>query len=278
VKDILLMTSAKEAIDEAKCKGKTNFYALVSGGKDSITACHVAMKFVNLKGIIMIDTTIAIPETHNHVRKIAEQFKLPLIILKPKTTYAEWVKKYGFPHPSQHRFAFIVLKWKPIYEWLKTQNNDVCLISGIRKKESKRRMRTQTENTTQDKSCKKMFFVAPLFNWKTEDVWDYLKKNNLEVSPCYRALHLSGDCLCGAYAQTGEAELIKTFYPEIAKQIAELEKVCKNKFNKWGNHSSMQGSLNQSKMEDYMCADCEIKNNPLAVNKKEDGLPDTLPK
>ena len=266
-----LMESSKKSIDEAQFKGKTKFYALVSGGKDSITACHVAMKFVKLEGIIMVDTTIAIKETHDHVKKIAQQFQLPLIILKPKTSYAQWVMKYGFPHPSQHRFAFINLKWKQIYEWLKTQDNDVALISGIRKKESKRRMKTQTGRTTQDKSCKKMFFVSPLFDWKTEEVWAYLNDNNLEVSPCYKALHLSGDCLCGAYAQTGEAELIKTFYPEVAKQIAELEKCCKNKFNKWGNHSSMQGSLNQQKMENFMCADCEIsKPNKEGLQEEED--------
>jgi phosphoadenosine phosphosulfate reductase len=253
-----LMSSSEDAIKEAQSKGKTKFYALVSGGKDSITACHVAMQFVKLEGIIMIDTTIAIKETHDHVKKIAEQFKLPLIILRPKTTYAQWVMKYGFPHPSQHRYAFIQLKWKPIYEWLKSQKNDVALISGTRKKESRRRMRTQKSRTTQDKSCKKMFFVAPLFDWKTEEVWSYLREYNLEVSPCYQALHLSGDCLCGAYAQSGETEMIKTFYPEVAKQIAKIEKSCKNKFNRWGNFSSMCGTLDQSKMEKFMCADCQV--------------------
>ena len=54
---------------------------------------------------------------------------------------------------------------------------------------------------------------------------------------------------------------------EFAKQIADLEKCCKNKFSKWGNHSSMQGSLNQSKMEDYMCADCQVNVPPIARSK-----------
>jgi len=71
----ILVDSAKKSMEEAQSKGKTKFYALVSGGKDSISACHVAMQFIKLEGIIMIDTTIGIPETHEHVKKIAEQFK-----------------------------------------------------------------------------------------------------------------------------------------------------------------------------------------------------------
>ena len=99
-----LMESSKKSIDEAQFKGKTKFYALVSGGKDSITACHVAMKFVKLEGIIMVDTTIAIKETHDHVKKIAQQFQLPLIILKQESN--------SFPTRKSSLSSAFLQNWK----------------------------------------------------------------------------------------------------------------------------------------------------------------------
>ena len=140
---------------------------------------------------------------------------------------------------------------------LKHKQEKIGIISGVRKFESKRRGRT-AKPILKDGS---MIFVAPIFYLKTEEVWSYIKENNLEVSPVYKTLHLSGDCMCGAFSEMGEAELISLFYPEIAKRIEELEiKYCKIKYCKWGNQSSMSGAIKQKRMDNFICADCQISN------------------
>jgi len=76
---------------------------------------------------------------------------------------------------------------------------------------------------------------------------------NLEICPVYQTLHISGDCLCGSFAEKGEAELVTTFHPEVAKQIQSLE----NKYRgTWGNGSSIRGALQQSKIADFVCSEC----------------------
>jgi len=254
------MTKEKSILDKAKAMGKTKFYALVSGGKDSISAAIITDRLVGLTGVIFVDTTIGLQETKDFVIRTCKEHSWKLKILKPKTTYEDMVLKYGFPKPSHHRMSFIYLKWQPIYYWIKDlpDREQIALISGVRKRESKRRGRT-TEEIKIDATCKYMVWVAPIMYWSTSRVWEFVRKENIEVSPSYKKIHLSGDCLCGAYSKTGEAEIINAFYPEMAAKIRALEKKCKKrKYCTWGNQSSMKGVKDQMPLENYMCADCEV--------------------
>ena len=96
-------------------------------------------------------------------------------------------------------------------------------------------------------------FFSPLFNWTTRQVWDYINDNDLEVCPVYKTMHMSGDCMCGSFSESGEAELLATFHPVLARRIKQLEEKYKGR---WGNQSSITGALNQSKISSFVCADC----------------------
>jgi len=253
------MIKAEAILQEAEQKfGIKKFYACVSGGKDSVTSADVVDKLGKLSGVIFIDTTIGIQETKDFVIDLCKKRDWELIILKPEMTYEEFVNKYGFPTARFHHVVMGRLKYIPLRKFIiEHKQEKIGIISGVRKFESKRRGRT-AKPILKDGS---MIFVAPIFYLKTEEVWSYIKENNLEVSPVYKTLHLSGDCMCGAFSEMGEAELISLFYPEIAKRIEELEiKYCKIKYCKWGNQSSMSGAIKQKRMDNFICADCQISN------------------
>ena len=291
-----------EILEEAEQKfGIKKFYACVSGGKDSITSADVVDKLGKLTGVIFIDTTIGIQETKDFVVDLCKKRGWDLIILKPKVSYDEFViNKFGFPTARFHNVVMGFLKYHPLRRFvIEHKEEKIGLISGVRKFESNRRGRTM-KPIIKDGS---MIFVAPIFHLKTEEVWGYIKENNLEVSPVYRKLHLSGDCMCGAFSDIGEAELISMFYPEIAQRIRKLENLIKDKvrcilcgdvkiykkknkrrcpvrfthkwrffkYCKWGNQSSMSGAINQSRMDKFVCADCQISNSEVT----NDGLPPT---
>ena len=241
--------------------GKRNkLYALVSGGKDSITAAIQTDRIQKLTGVLFIDTTIGLAETKAFVEQTCQERGWSLTILRPKTSYEDMVLKYGFPGPSHHRMAFIYLKWQPIYYWIKERDDkdQIALISGVRRKESNRRGRT-TEAIKIDPTYKHMVWVAPIIDMSDAEVWNFVRTENIEVSPSYKTLHISGDCLCGAYSRRGEAELITQFYPDIAKQIQDLEKRCSVKYCTWGRQSSMKGAKDQQLLEGWLCADCGIR-------------------
>lgn len=250
--------SPTEIIEKAKEKGFEKFVGLVSGGKDSITASHIVAEMGLLDSIVFIDTTIGIPDTKHFVKEMCEKMGWKLMILKPKMSYEEFVLTNGFPHRTVHSWVMRVLKLMPLAEYAKMRKNEnVAFISGIRKYESKRRMRSSTlDIMTKERGIN---FVAPCYFMTTDEIWNYVKEHKLDVSPVYKTLHLSGDCLCGAFADSREAEIINIFYPEIAEKISKLELSCRQKYRKWGNASTMTGAKKQKKIENFICADCTLK-------------------
>jgi 3'-phosphoadenosine 5'-phosphosulfate sulfotransferase (PAPS reductase)/FAD synthetase len=162
-----LIADAAHTISEAEQRGATRFYALVSGGKDSITAAHVVNGIRPLDGVLFIDTTIGLSETRRFVEEFCRERGWPLTILQPAMTYDAIVAKYGFPGPSMHRYTYIYLKWKPLAAWVRAHpdRKHLALISGLRRTESKRRGRTVRAAVERDRSCKDLLFVAPLSNW-----------------------------------------------------------------------------------------------------------------
>jgi len=122
---------------------RTKFYALTSGGKDSISLCHWLAEKEKLESVVHIQTNIGIQSTTDFVKDLCSEYgwKLHVIEPNPKFTYASHVLQYGFPLAGFHRLIMGKLKYKTMRDFALTINRDNhCLISGIRKFESVRRM------------------------------------------------------------------------------------------------------------------------------------------
>ena len=256
----------EEVIRLGKGIGIKKFVGLVSGGKDSIAASHIVSEMGLLDEVVFIDTTIGIPETQEFVIKFCEKQVWKLNILKPRISFEQFVDRYGFPRPGSHSWVMRYLKMHPLSKFAtKRKSENIGFISGARMKESRRRMK-YNEPITQSKS-EGLTFVSPLYDKTTKWVWNYIRSNNLDVSPVYKTLHLSGDCLCGAFSNHAEAELISMFYPDVAKRISKIEAGCKKRFNTWGKGSSMENAITQKRLETFICSDCEINDHALTETK-----------
>jgi len=244
--------------------GRQEFYGLFSGGKDSVTACHwFANNYPELfKGILFIDTTVGLKETKEFVINYCKEQNWPLFIRKPpRMDYETWVKKYGFPTMRIHTIVMRRLKYEAMRGFIREDiriDKAPCLISGVRKKESQRRMKNVLGSVTKDG---RLHFVAPLIDMSTEEVLDYVESNGLAISPVYSTLHLSGDCLCGCYAKKEELGLLKMFYPYMAEKLEKLEREVKEsgvipeEYCNWGNNTGF-ASHKQSIQEAMGCDSC----------------------
>ena len=136
-----------------------------------------------------------------------------------------------------------------------------CLISGVRRQESKRRMKTVKGAIHKEG---RLHFCQPFIDKTSPWVFDYLNSHDLHISPVYQTMHFSGDCLCGAYAKRDEINLLRGFYPDMAKKLADLEKELaksKNptvqKYLHWGNSVGFDNISNQETLEESLvCTDC----------------------
>lgn len=234
--------------------GVANYIGLFSGGKDSLSTCRYMWEKGKLNEVIYCKTGIGLKENVDYVVDTCKKYKWELNILEPRRgeTYEDFVKKFGFPHSGIHAVVMSFLKWHPLRYYAREHRGEgIFFVSGRRRHESKRRMGiAKYELETAEKN---MTFYSPILNWTDNDVWKYIKNNGLELCPVYETLHMSGDCLCGAFSDLGESQLIRTFHSYMAQHIESLEKKYGGA---WGNQVSMTGTKEQKMMDSYMCAEC----------------------
>jgi 3'-phosphoadenosine 5'-phosphosulfate sulfotransferase (PAPS reductase)/FAD synthetase len=95
----------------------------------------------------------------------------------------------------------------------------VVFVAGRRRGESRRRARIPAYEQRGS-----VIWVSPIINWTAADVANYLTRHNLDRCDASAFLHMSGECLCGAFAGPGELEQITTWFPDMAEQIKALER------------------------------------------------------
>lgn len=226
-------------------------FALVSGGKDSVTLADVLQQRDMLAGVIAIDTGIGVPEWREFVRDLCATHRWPLEIIRTTGDYDWLVRRFGFPGTGMHSAFMRWLKERAIDQFRKRHPGSL-LASGVRRGESRRRLGTVREWNV----LGKMVVWAPLIDWTTAEVWSYVHERKLERSPCYATLGISGDCLCGAFAQPGEREAIAQCYPSVDARLAALESETGRK---WG---AGRGTRGLSRAEQLFCVECDPSGSP----------------
>ena len=274
-----------EIMDEAIELGLTDFYVAYSGGKDSgIALDFMAKEFPQyFKGVVFVNTGIAIPETVKFVEDYCKERDYTLYHLhaedvkrkKPSKygkvgdsfSYENLVMNYGFPQQGLHT---ITMRWLKIFSIRKFISDRIkngehpAIISGIRKNESKRR--SVAKNRKYIHQDGKMWFVSPLYFKSNDWVYRYFIENNIKRSPVYDTIHISGDCLCGCFAKKGELKLLEMFHPTVFAEINRLEKLVKDKGSEDAQKHKTWGVFKQStlskqaQLQDYVCNDCMIDN------------------
>ena len=207
-------------------------YALVSGGKDSLSTAMVLHEAGKLLGAVSFDTGISTPDWKAFVVKTCADRGWPLEMYRTGEDYDNLVRKYGFPGPGKHGIFMNYLKGRCVRKF-KAAHPDGVLASGTRKSESARRL-----NSTKPISVwEGVPILTPIYNWTTEEVWAYFRAKGFERSPAYATLGISGDCLCGAFAREDEIDAINYHYPEVARRLGGLEQQLRAKGSKrcdWG--------------------------------------------
>lgn len=276
----LIEKTPREIIDEAIQAGRRDFYVAYSGGKDSGIALDIFAKEYPeyFRGVVFAETGIGTDATTEFIKKYCKDRNYPLFIVKPEDvirkrnthrgkkgesySYEALVLNYGFPKQPFHTVTMRHLKFFPLRKFIYDKTNageKPCIVGGIRKNESARRKMKWNKYFYNEG---KMFFVSPIFFKSNEWVYEYFIKHDIKRSPVYETLHISGDCLCGCFAQKEELDLLKTFHPEVYDKIHELEKKIHEKGtdeakenSTWGVHGQSTHSA-QDGAENFICNDC----------------------
>ena len=243
---------------------RTKFVSLFSGGKDSMTTTDKLDKMGKLDSVMHIKTNIGLQMTTDFVEEICEEkgWKLYIQEPSPKFTYAAHVLQYGFPGAGFHRLIMGKLKYKTMRDFALTlDRKNHCLISGVRKFESTRRMGNYPHPIQSEGA---LWFGCPIFYNSTEYTYNYIHTNGLRISPAYKlGLGTSGECMCGSFATKGEKLLIRKLDPKLADYIEWLEdgiqrfgSAAAKRWSKWGEQAKMSELEKQQQLNSF------FKDNP----------------
>jgi 3'-phosphoadenosine 5'-phosphosulfate sulfotransferase (PAPS reductase)/FAD synthetase len=199
--------------------------ALYSGGGDSTVMAHIFR--ADLTHTIHANTGVGIEATRQFVRQTSAAWEIPLVEGHPPpgSTYRELVLDRGFPGPGQHKKMFQRLKERAVHaarDSFITNNRRqrVLFLAGRRREESKRR-----ENIPILERRRTIAYVSPIALWHKLDLITYrLMVGDVPVNQVSDLIHMSGECLCGSFAEKGELDEIGWWFPEVRTYIEALER------------------------------------------------------
>ncbi len=247
------MFKAEELIKQAIERYKDNIAVACSFGKDSIIVLHMALNYnPNIK-VVFENTGVEFPETIKYKKMMVKKWNLNLIETKPIKTFWQCLKEYGLPQPrgkGKHREpkCCYYCKNRP-FKLIKKEFHLQAIFTGLTKWESRQRKllvgRYDHKEEERDgiKFCGQRYYMNtdniwkyhPIAYWKEEDVWNYIKKNNIPINPVYtkwNGLYKRVGCLpCTAYIDW-EKKLPKS-HPKLYQRLKKLQHpsqrlLCKN--------------------------------------------------
>ena len=218
---------------------------LFSGGHDSLVATHLASLHPAFSFACHINTGIGVEQTRQFVRDTCAAWGVELREYRAEDyigadgepspqRYTDFVLEHGFPGPAQHHRMYQRLKERPLRHMIRDLNRKrgekVLLVTGVRADESVRR--TAHVDQVQIWEGTKLW-VAPIWNMTKRDTNNYIKRHGLQRNPVVDALHMSGECLCGAYAHRGEFDELAFWYPDAANEIRLIENEAAKRGMPW---------------------------------------------
>lgn len=244
---------------------------LLSGGHDSICACHVASRhprFGKSREVFHIDTGIGAKATRAHVEAVCREFNWKLTVLKSPDTYEMFVRDRGFPGPGRHHWVYARLKERCIRTLVKRRR--VVLVTGCRSQESARRMghveplkigelRTPKVGKLYVRD-KNRFWSAPCHDWSAEEQQAYMEHFDLPKNPLKLALGMSGECACGSFAAPGEIERRRQHAPDVVAEIDRLTVIAREcgKHAVWGTRPDKKKGV-QAVQSGPLCSSCDYR-------------------
>lgn len=139
----------------------------------------------------------------------------------------------------------------------------IVFIAGRRRSESKRR-----QNIPLHERRGSVVWASPLAMWTKLDMGTYrLMHRDIDPVPVNEVseiLHMSGECLCGAFAKENELDEIADWFPEVAEEIRQLERDVRaaghgEPWCNWGHRSGGE----PSKQTGMLCTSCDFNQGTL---------------
>jgi 3'-phosphoadenosine 5'-phosphosulfate sulfotransferase (PAPS reductase)/FAD synthetase len=262
--------SPAQIVEKALAHNPVAIFAMFSGGDGSLGTTHWAMNNVPDCEVLHINTGIGIERTRTFVRETCEREGWPLTEMRAKEDcgqdYDEIVSKHGFPGPKSHQYMYARLKERCvelIVRRRKTKRSDkVMLMTGICHDDSVRRSGYGGREVNFKGA---QMWVNPMYWAGSSFLHHYVRERDIPRNPVSIELGMSGECMCGAFAQPGELKIVRRVCPATAARIDALQHRISNRHS-WGWEQAPPKDRDTQTIEMFspMCVNC-LKSERLAA-------------
>lgn len=204
---------------------KEGYWVAFSGGKDSIVAYDLVKKSGVKYDCHFNQTTIDPPEIYRFIRE-----NYPEVIWeKPKRSMFAAIRARQVPPTRIRRYCCAELK--------ELHGTGRVLITGVRRAESSSRKDRPIYGTSVHNS--KTVYCNPIVDWTEQEVWDYIKENNLKYPSLYDEGYSRIGCIMcplqNRYGMLKDAVRFPKHYRAYLKAFEQMLVNCKerNSEEKW---------------------------------------------
>ncbi len=192
-----------------KCENKVGFASSL-GAEDQVLTDMICKINKNVN-IFTLDTGRLFPETYNLIEKTSNHYGIKINVFFPDyKKVEEMVQEKGinlFYHSVENRERCCYLRKKePLNRAFKGLEAWIC---GLRRDQSITRFNNQLVEWDEQHE---LFKINPIINWTEDQVWDYIKENNVPFNelheqgfssigcqPCTRAILPGEDVRAGRW-------------------------------------------------------------------------------
>ncbi|RHW39129.1 phosphoadenylyl-sulfate reductase [Neobacillus notoginsengisoli] len=186
-----------------------------SFGAEGMVMLDLISKINKTANVLFLDTGLHFAETHELIEKVRERYPaLHVKMVKPVLSLEKQEELHGQELWSCNpNLCCRIRKVEPLAKELGLLK---AWISGLRREQSETRKHVQFIN--KDENFKNIK-ICPLIHWKWDDIWEYIRLNNLPYNPlhdqnypsigcrpCTRPVAEGADFRAGRWANTGKTE------------------------------------------------------------------------
>ena len=176
-KKILLDANEIDKVNNNRC-------ILYSGGKDSIVMAHLTIETLGIKKAFC-EYSLMSPIDVADIKRIGQNLGLDVSYncqIKPKDMASLWNDYGAVPRTAMPSHRFDALRhWVSIPNYVKSVGSSM-MVFGRRNQENK------IPKPIYYKKGTPALQVMPIWNWTTDEIWQYLKMHNLEYPSCYKGV------------------------------------------------------------------------------------------
>ncbi len=188
------------------------YYVAFSGGKDSIVILDLVQRAGVRYDVHYAQTTVDPPEVTHYIKEHYPE----VIWEKPRMSMFKLIEKKGMLPTRLIRYCCSELK--------EIGGRGRTVITGIRWAESTARQgRAPYE---QSRKIKSKWFLHPIIDWSTQDVWDYIRARNLPYCSLYDEGKTRIGCImCPMQGSKGmliDAERYPKYYNAYLRAIGKM--------------------------------------------------------